>query len=668
MLNFRAYPNLPEQVAVQPISDTPPPVSAHQLPGIQAGPPSSTSFVAPPAEVLWAWLSYIYQTTGEWLMPPGSIPTAATKPVPDTQAQAPNLETPPLLASSSTSTPLEVNTTSMPKNSNQVNPTSSGISYQLPIPTMIPFAPVASSNEVKTRTITRSPVVVAPNSVIAGTSNFNYATSIYFQEAGRLVEHFAQKPIAPEQNFGVKLVLSLVIAWCMTPLFYERDGWMTLAFERGARELKLRAEVFKSHLNALQTAGLIKFGPVSSGIINRQEFEQLRYDCATLGQEFGCGENGIWKPRTLQEKTIIYRLAIQPELRPDLPVFKPFPTNSPSMRNDLPKAELSGEPPQKSFYTSEGRWEQTQPPRKDVTLPITFPERPATDLESTIKSFPVLPYHGIVHEINDNEDVAPSNLTSEQTMIYNFLNQEASFAGFSRPDGRKTLDSREVIKFAQNPALTLEIAQERYQQVNQMWVNGECRKNPLGLLHWALSRACELRTEDENIVSSKSQPTFNRKSAQAKSYPRQKATRKPSGWEKVVTNTSEVVGSNVSDTPDLLPYNQNQETHITKVLPGASSLNNLSEIWEELRSEDLVRRFRLTQEEITLLEGSHLHLNDSVENSRSVVIVLRSALENQILNRMARSTIGLALRQRLGPGYKIIFTSREYFEEQAESL
>src|SRR5690349_20780106 len=30
------------------------------------------SFLLPPPEVLWAWLSYIYHCTGEWVMPPAT--------------------------------------------------------------------------------------------------------------------------------------------------------------------------------------------------------------------------------------------------------------------------------------------------------------------------------------------------------------------------------------------------------------------------------------------------------------------------------------------------------------------------------------------------------------------------------------------------------------------
>ena len=77
-------------------------------------------------------------------------------------------------------------------------------------------------------------------------------------------------------------------------------------------------------------------------------------------------------------------------------------------------------------------------------------------------------------------------------------------------------------------------------------------------------------------------------------------------------------------------------------------------LWEQVR-EDLKGRYRLGAE-LALLEGSWLVVEDGGRERRAVVC-LQEPWQERELGLTARGAIGLALRQRLGPGYVIGFGS-----------
>ncbi len=85
-----------------------------------------------------------------------------------------------------------------------------------------------------------------------------------------------------------------------------------------------------------------------------------------------------------------------------------------------------------------------------------------------------------------------------------------------------------------------------------------------------------------------------------------------------------------------------------------SSSGFLEGLWEQV-CEDLAGRYRIGAA-LGLLEESRLWLEEEAGERRAVV-VLRSAWQERELGLVARSAIGLALRQRLGPGYVLGFAS-----------
>jgi hypothetical protein len=74
-------------------------------------------------------------------------------------------------------------------------------------------------------------------------------------------------------------------------------------------------------------------------------------------------------------------------------------------------------------------------------------------------------------------------------------------------------------------------------------------------------------------------------------------------------------------------------------------------IWEIVQ-EDLAYRYRLEDATLKLLEGSRLEAE-----GQKVRVVLSSIWQERELGLVARSAIGLALRQRLGLGYDPLFVT-----------
>lgn len=76
-------------------------------------------------------------------------------------------------------------------------------------------------------------------------------------------------------------------------------------------------------------------------------------------------------------------------------------------------------------------------------------------------------------------------------------------------------------------------------------------------------------------------------------------------------------------------------------------------LWEQVQ-EDLAGRYRLGAA-LDLLDGSQLSLQEQPNGEREAVVRLRTPWQERELGMVARSAISLALRQRLGPGYEVIY-------------
>lgn len=274
--------------------------------------------IIPPAPIVWAWLSYFFETTGEWLLPPGEEGEKVTAPSPVTLSGESQSQQRPDEAAY-----------------HQAGASQSLITYQPPFPTMLPYAPVAPE-----QFSTSSKTKVKSGGVTTG---YNYAASPYFVEAERLIAQAPIRPIAEPLLFNCKLVLALVLAWCHFPLFKAMSGrsgkWMALGYEKGVAELKLNSKSFGVYLTELQGAGLLQAGRVVTGTVGWEEFERLKHDVrylategGTASERLGGGAVGFWPERAIQEKSNIYRLSPKVEVSADLPEFNPFTEASFRMR------------------------------------------------------------------------------------------------------------------------------------------------------------------------------------------------------------------------------------------------------------------------------------------------------------------------------------------------
>jgi hypothetical protein len=81
----------------------------------------------------------------------------------------------------------------------------------------------------------------------------------------------------------------------------------------------------------------------------------------------------------------------------------------------------------------------------------------------------------------------------------------------------------------------------------------------------------------------------------------------------------------------------------------------LTGLWEKIY-EDLEGRFRLG-EALELLSGAQLYLPAPDDLENNVTVRLKSLWQERALGLSARSAVAMAIRQRLGPGFKVIFYS-----------
>jgi hypothetical protein len=672
-------------------------------------------FIIPPPKVLWAWLSYVFEQTGEWLMPPtysandaeasntvwnGRIGTSESYPIRNiTQTN-----------SGSDSAELELDER---KKQNE----QAGLVYQMPFPTMLPYAPVAKSDTSKKVVPPSSKPIVQP-------TGFDYVNSPYWQFAELALDKYAKRQVKPELLAGCKAALCLIVAWCNHPLFRtmsKRSGqWMTLGFERCAREIQMRASHFKVCLAELEEVGLITIGRISSDIISSDELARLRYDLTQLNKT-----ESFWNSRSIQRTTTIYRLNVEvAELQQleslVLPMFEP---------DALPKETNPTGKDRAGLEHSSGQ------SGKDLNLKSGRVFKREGVVGHFRKSVPVLPLHGIYDNDHDDDDekITKNNfqkedpgkrvnngdyvnlaslplqqpnaasgetphtrlerlltaMTPEQQVKFHFLNDQAVFPGFTGRGGRTTLDSREALKFAASDELSLEEIKLYYSQVKEMWLAGRCHTSPLGLLHWALTQNCDPRSTDEqtahalfvdqtkrdarskkqgNISHNAVKPvetlgqnnkTFSRVRS---SFPAGKtgnfkrvgnnplkngsARLSPEALREVETTPEGKHTSTANDTTDLAPIAQNPV-----------------QVWQEVL-EDLEGRWKLSRNDLALLQGSQLLLEEypSIPQpdgspSRRATVVLKSVVEERMLDLATRNIIQLCLRQKLGNVYAYTFTA-----------
>lgn len=729
--------------------------------------------VLPPFEILLSWLSYVYDQTGDWPLPPGT----ATKEI------APKSDFANLSGFRG-----KIGTEEQAKEVTGQDDTVRVlklISDNVPSP-----APRQAPN---------------PSSVYFSTG-FSYVNSRYFEEAVQVIEKYAIRPIHPELLFGCKLTLSLIIAWCQFPLFNgmnDRQGrWITLASSHCTRELKVRTDSFRQYLAELKEAGLLQTAQAGStiGVVEPQEIAQLRQDCLNIKSLFGSWAGHYWSERSIQAKSMVYRIPDSVKVSGSLPQFNPF---------GLPITVPTTTAVQKQAGDMPNKWER--PPvsygdlpgttsgeeiisGKDQTLNGKDLEEENTFAAGSSRSFPGILCYKLKHDNVDvkhfpnlkqiqaekNEksqslivapdlttpavasDLAgntaqtgsfdllahlPVALSCDQKDKFEFLTEKARFTGYSNhKDGCDTLDAREALKFALNSELTLEILQEHYAQVKDMWNRGLCYKNPIGLLHWAITRGCDPRGFDNTGSAELAVPNFSRmgkskggkgfnssylrtprenKRFRSKVTPVDSHSLYPSSFQKRTVNTAKrasVTGQfyQQEEYPGRSETGLNNNNYLSlQVLPEASSQNNNNNglkrivqeeegdgakksllqpiqscdelvinsairaslypalpdvsdpaFWEEVKEIDLAGRFRVSKQELELLSGSRLSFTpatgspenaddkgEEVDTAPQLFVILRSIFEESRLGLTTRSIIQIALRQRLGPGYQLVFSS-----------
>ncbi len=92
-------------------------------------------------------------------------------------------------------------------------------------------------------------------------------------------------------------------------------------------------------------------------------------------------------------------------------------------------------------------------------------------------------------------------------------------------------------------------------------------------------------------------------------------------------------------------------TSISQPEPG----EGLTGLWQKIY-EDLEGRFRLG-EALELLKGAQLYLPTPDDQENYVSVRLNSPWQERALGLTARSAVAMAIRQRLGPGFKVTFCS-----------
>lgn len=544
----------------------------------------------PPPALLWEWLSYIYQTTGEWWRPPVR------------------------------------NTPAKPASSLANAPVMSVKEFQ------------SYSRSLQPAHIPTKPAKTLSPKALSGRTGFDYGASAYYEEAGRLLEQAASIHILDGIYAECRLVLSFIIAWTRFSLFADLpvDGmsWMAYSFSKAACELKMRASTFKTCLDALQAAGLLKPVNLSEGLVNYATLAELQRRRASLSGEAAA----LFNAHFFQKNTTLYLLPVA--LSTDLPEFKPFTeglAGPGKTSEDVVSTKIGPEslsrPFQKAACKNESKNENEENYFSDDTNEAT-----ASGQDASKTGF-VAP--------GKLESVLES-LNSQGQSIYRFISKEAHFEGYCRlSDGRETLDDWEALKFATSGRHTLEQVTARYFQVKEVWESQEKCNNPLALLHWALTNDVDPRRGKLRTASPGKKTVYSQPAAKSPSYETPRA-RPQLSYQKRMFSHNEL--ANPRNFEEVLPAPESP-----KIFEPPFEIKEPEKVWK-IVFEDLTGRFQLASSKLALLQDATLWFK--TEDASQVEVVLRSIWEERQLDGSTRHLINLALRQRLGPGLEVSFSSK----------
>lgn len=550
----------------------------------------------PPPALLWEWLSYIYQTTGEWWRPPVKPANPTAKPL----SNAPKPGAPFSIKD------------------------FQNYSRQTPI-----FPEKSSKSPSITNTVTRT--------------GFDYRASRYFEEAVRLIGQAA----GLENESDCRLVLSFIIAWSRFPLFENLPAnganWMALSFGRGACELKMRASKFKTCLDELEKAGLVRLAGLSEGLLSASDLDELQTRRTNLTGEAA----KFWNAHFFQKHTTLYLLAVTPDA--SLPTFNPFvetlaatgKTSEVVLNTSTKPARLAGSFPFDSCKNESNKNNDDD----DEIDNLKANEAGVSEIAGTVGEF----------NKPDKLNSLLERLNIQEQSIYEFITAEAHFEGYSRlEDKRETLDPREALKFATSGRYTLEQVRTRYEQVREVWVSRSGCHNPLALLHWTLTQDIDpRRSNSKNYKQTTNSPAFSKPVNGRTAYEIARGTAKNyarpqlSFQKRMFPHTQPDLSSPAGEAID---FNQSSPA----IFAQPAETREPEKLWKVI-CEDLAGRFQLNPLKQALLKDSALHFKTD-DNSR-VEIVLRSIWEERQLDGLTRNVINLALRQRLGPGLEVTFLS-----------
>lgn len=542
----------------------------------------------PPPALLWEWLSYIYQTTGEWWRPPT---------LPD-----------------STKTPVEP----------RIAPVVSVKGFQ----NRSRLAQLAVPLSKPTREAAVKPV--------SDRTGFDYQASAYYAAAGRLLEDFSGVHNSVESLAERRLVLSFIIAWSRFSLFRDLplDGkeWMAFSFSRAASELKMRASRFKTCLDDLEAAGLLRPVIFSEGLLDFSTLAELQRRRAGLSGEAAT----LFNAHFLQKNTRLYLLPVA--LKTALPDFIPSWERLIGLGKSSEELSTAGA----GLVSVAGSFQKAACNYESKNENENF-----SILDEANKTFP-----GEAGAIKsnfsspENLNLVLQSLSSQQQSTYQFISDEARFEGYCRQsDGRETLDDSEALKFAAAGRLSLEQVITRYAQVKEVWESHVGCHNPLALFHWTLTNDIDPRRGKSKTSQP---PTYKPAVSQPARRPYEAARARPqlSYQKRMFAPTHPAPASN---TGEVFPAPES-----LKIFEPSDDLKEPEKLWK-IVFEDLTGRLQLAPAKLALLQDATLHVN---EDASVVEITLRSVWEERQLDASTRHLINLALRQRLGPGLAVSFGSK----------
>lgn len=472
----------------------------------------------------------------------------------------------------------------------------------------------------------------------------HYRDLPFFAAAEALVKS-APIAIAPSMQTGCALILSLLIAWMRHPLFGRLGGrsgaWVAFGVDRIMCELRTefrtRNTELMAHLYQLERSGLVQIGNVRTGMIDQEDFKLLKSDLATLPPELGGGPGGYFPSHCFLTNTNIYRLKVELPLTPSLslPVeFTPSLPKSltPSRRGKstegVGKVIANPSPtPSQEGNTSEGVSDEPLTPsqplpgsinglegdkRPEKEFPNPFPSGHDSDYESDNDNDSL----GLEVEETNKEEL--TGLLPGQQIVYKLLlgihhrlpNSE------SQPIAENT--ARDLAARRGSSPLGVDAALDATRKT----MRETLVEKPVGYFIRCFEDQCNGRwRQATELARSK-----KKRRGSQRSFPAAQAV------------------LNGHDEPGLEPVTVEVEEEIPAPMIHIPQ-EKLPELWQEVK-QDLAGRYRLSANVLEALEGSRLALD-----GEQPVVILRYAWQKAGLSFADRSTIGLAIHQRLGQGY-----------------